>query len=260
MAFGQACLDQSCFMRLAAIITVSLLTCGLRAQSACNQLPGKLPVSASRDLEEDEEFWGVYCEGSPEWSFGEAEAPERKGKALRCSITGGEPYSNAHFYRDLPGDAGARRFEMTIDFFYQPTSTFNNEAGPSVLQGLEFTMNKWNGGWRWEWALQWQNVGAGAPQWCYWDPHQAQKWVPLEIKGPLAGETWHTLVMKGRIKKNQVSFESFKIDGVTHALDLIIQPAAVPNDHNRLAVAVQLDGNATQAPFDLFIDDLELDR
>jgi len=243
--------------RTSAILSLLLIP-GVVAAGTCEKLPDKLPVAEKRNLEDDAEYWGVYCEGEPEWTFANEEFPPRKGKVLRCSLTGGKPYSNAHFYRDLPGDPGAGKFEMTMSFLYRPESTFNNEGGPSRLQGLEFTMNKWYGGWRWEWALQWQNVGEGAPQWRYWDPHQAQSWVPLGIKGSLAGNQWHALVLKGRIQKNQVLFESFVIDGVAHSLNLEIPPASVPNDHDRLAVAVQLDGNAAQAPFDLFIDEVDL--
>src|SRR5262249_55886360 len=137
--------------------------------------------------------------------------PSIDGKSLRCSITGGAPYSNVHCYRNLLPEPAATAFTLTLSFWFSPTTTFNNQGGSSVIQALEFTMNKWQQSKRYEFALQWQNVGDGAPQWRYWVPNQSA-WVSLGISDTLAGNQWHVLMLEGDINNGQVHYQRFTID------------------------------------------------
>src|SRR5205085_48888 len=106
-------------------------------------------------------------------------------------------------------------------------TTFNNQGGPSVIQGLEFTMNKWFQSKRWEFAVQWENVeqvaGDGAPQWRYWDANQpaANRWVPFTpgIPQTFTANAWHHLALQGRIINNQVHYQKFQVDNQIHIFD-----------------------------------------
>ncbi|MBI3242721.1 MAG: hypothetical protein HYZ49_10555 [Chloroflexi bacterium] len=154
--------------------------------------------------------------------------------------------------------------------FWLDSTTFNNEAGStSKIQAIEFTMNKWHKSNRYEFALQWQNVGDGAPQWRYWNPCQTEKWVGVpgmstfpasEVR--LRRNAWHTLVLKGNITANQeVHYQEFSIDGKPpHALDITIPPVADTPSDDHLAIAIQLDGNALEAPYDVFLDSVHFTR
>jgi len=108
--------------------------------------------------------------------------------------------------------------------------------------------------------VQWQNVGDGAPQWRYWDPSKAEneRWVPINSDANycLEGEKWHTLTLEGDIVNDQVHYKSFSIDNSTHSLDYTLLPATESNEPDRLAVAVQVDGNAEETPYNLFIDNV----
>jgi hypothetical protein len=128
----------------------------------------------NQGLDEDASAWGVYVEGSPTWILNNATTPSLDGKSLRCGITGGDPYSNVHCYRNLPAEPNSADFSLSMSFYYQPASSFNNVGAPSIVQGLEFTMNKWDQGLSYEWALQWDNVDPGAPKWRYWDAAHTQ--------------------------------------------------------------------------------------
>jgi hypothetical protein len=125
-------------------------------------------------------------------------------------------------------------------------------------------MNKWQQAKRYEFALQWQNVGDGAPQWRYWDPSQPEsnRWQPITppITQCLQGESWHTFVLEGEIVSGQVHYQSFTIDGKHYILDLIIPPVSIPGEPDRLAIAFQLDGNATASPYDVFVDQVNFVR
>jgi hypothetical protein len=226
----------------------------------CDQGPSNPPTSETYDLDEDAEDWGVYCEGTPTWIKRNVATPSIDGKSLQCSITGGAPYSNVHCYRNLLLEPAATTFTLTLSFWFSPTTTFNNQSAPSVIQALEFTMNKWHQSKRYEFALQWQNVGDGAPQWRYWDPHQSESWVGLGITDTLQGEQWHLFGLQGEIINEQVHYLVFAIDQHSHNLDVTVSPAYEPGETNRLAIAVQLDGNSEAAPYDVFIDQVSFVR
>jgi hypothetical protein len=212
------------------------------------------------DLDEDASAWGVYLEGSPTWMKENVTTPSIDGNSLRCAITGGDSYSNVHCYRNLPPEPDAEGFTLAMSFWFTPTTTYNNEGGPSIVQALEFTMNKWHQSKRYEFALQWQNVGEGGPQWCYWDPHQSEPWVGLGITDELEGEQWHNLKLEGEIVNGQVHYLRFCIDHQCHDLDIIVPPADVRGEPDRLAIAFQLDGNYAENPYDVFVDQVSFVR
>jgi len=230
----------------------------------CNQGPTNPPSSAIHDLDEDAMDWGVYCEGSPMWVKESATMPSIDGKSLRCSIVGGDPYSNMHCYRNLLSEPATAMFTLTLSFWFSPTITFNNRGAPSTIQALEFTMNKWKHSKRYEFALQWQNVGEGAPQWRYWDPEQSESWVSLGVTKTEALELeeglWHSFALEGGIINGQVHYKEFTIDQQSYDLDVTVFPASVPEEPDRLAVAVQLDDNFEEMPYDVFFDQVSFIR
>jgi hypothetical protein len=228
-------------------------------QTPCSQPPTNPPSSQVYDLDHDAEDWGVYCEGSPIWNKKNLPSPSLDVKSLQCSLAGGAPYSNGHFYRNLLPEPPATIFTLTMSFWFSPTTTCNNQGKPSVIQALEFTMNKWQQDKRHEWALQWQNVGAGAPQWRYWD---GGDWITPSPAIPqcLEGNQWHSFALEGAIVDGQVHYRGYSVDGDQHFLDLTVPPVSTSGQSDRLAVAVQLDGNATQSPYNLIVDQVHFLR
>ena len=219
------------------------------------------PWVTQADLDDSAGNWALYQEGSPLGVAVNVSAPSASaGPALRCGLTGGAPYSNVHCYRNLPLTGNPQAFVMRLSFWYSPPSTFDNAAQASVVQAIEFSLSKWQAQTRYELALQWQNVGTGAPQWRYWDPNQAvdQRWLAMAQPQELAAEQWHTLEIRGEGSNDSVHYRSFEVDGTSHPLDLTVPAASTPGEPDRLAVAVQVDGNGTETPWDLVIDNLQL--
>jgi hypothetical protein len=232
------------------------------AAPPCDQGPANSPTAAISNLDHHAADWGIYCEGAPTWVIADVAMPSLDGKALRCGITGGAAYSNVHCYRNLLPAPLAIHFTLTLSFWFSPTTTFNNQGGESVVQALEFSISKWRNTQRHEFALQWQNVGPGAPKWRYWDPQATpDRWVDLGITDQaallLAGNTWHTFELAGEIVNGQAHYRRFAIDAQEYLLDQVVAPAIEPGSPDRLAVAVQVDGNATATPYDLFIDQVD---
>ena len=226
----------------------------------CAQGPINPPTSAAYHLEDDAADWGAYCEGAPSWDKANATDPSVDGRSLRGGLSGGAAYSNVHFYRHLISEPAANRFTLSLSFYFAPPTTFNNQGSPSVVQALEFTMDKWYQSRRYEFAVQWQNIGSGAPQWRYWDPNRADPWVSVGIADALEGAQWHSFVLEGQISAGKVHYRAVTIDGQRYGIDVTVEPASAPGEPDRLAVAFQLDGNSTETPFDVFVDDVTFIR
>ena len=56
-----------------------------------------------------------------------------------------------------------------------------------------------------------------------------------------------------------VYYDKFTIDGTTHILDITVEPS-LDTEPDKLAVAIQLDGNSVDSPYDVFIDKVEFIR
>jgi hypothetical protein len=248
-------------LRAVGILLLSAAMMPRAAAATCDAGPANPSGRAVYDLDQHAADWGVYCELTPTWVTQDVTSPSLDGHALRLALTGGDPYSNAHFYRTLTSDLTATMFSLSLSFWFTAT-TWNNEDAPSVVQALEFTTSKWQDGKRYEFALQWRNVGNGAgPGWRYWDPNQSEdRWVDLGITDRLAGEQWHTLVLQGQIVGGRVHYARFTIDQRSYSLDKTVAPALTPGESDRLGVAVQLDGNATEAPYSVYLDNVILAR
>lgn len=226
------------------------------------------PDTAQENLDHTEDDWGVFCENSPTPRMGNVPTPSVDGESLECAITGGTVgNSNVHCYRNLESEPDAAMFTLDMAFWFTPT-TCNNVGGESIVQALEFTMNKWYQGQRYEFAVQWENVGDGGPQWRYWDPNQPinQQWVPFNppIEQCLVGgnDQKHRLRIEGAIVGGQVELRSFTIDDQTHTIYLLPIKPVGDGQGDKLAVGVQVDGNSNTSPtpYSLFIDQVHFIR
>jgi hypothetical protein len=228
-------------------------------------LPTSTPPPSAENLDRYPQDWKIFTEGSPIAEVKGATNPSLDGEALQCSLKGGEPYSNAHCYLNLPAEPDISLFTLSMSFLFTSATSCNNQYGTaSTVQALEFSMSNWTSGRRFEFALQWQNVGDGAPQWRYWDPHQAEdrRWKPIDAKITqcLEGDKWHTLQLEGSTNSIEVHYNRFTINNQTYELNFSTARVNTPGEADRLAVAIQLDGNAHQAPYDVFIDKVNFTR
>ncbi|MDD5644508.1 MAG: hypothetical protein PHO00_03570 [bacterium] len=217
-------------------------------------------ISAVDNLEEYGSSWFTFCKGSPIWSIENVKNPSVDGESLKLSLLGGSPYANVHFFVDLLPEPESMEFALSLYFMFRPKTTFNNENFPSVIQALEFSMSKWDSAKRYEIALQWQNVGEGAPQWRYWDPHEPDPWVALGIYQTLEAKKWYYFKMEGSIVNGKVFYKEFTVDRKRHLLGIFVQSDPMFEEPDHLAVAVQLDANFECAPYNVFIDRVKFER
>jgi len=169
--------------------------------------------------------------------------PSEDGDALEINYQSGNPaYMGADAYIPLGTDASALRYQVNYDFYF-PNRT--------PVQALEFCMNNYFGGKRYQWALQWENIGSGAPQWRLWN---GSTWQSIGVAdGNINAGTWYTLTIDGNIVNGQVHYLDFIIHGTTHDLS---QYSFSPTTESGsgLVAAVQVDGDSHANPYQLYVD------
>jgi len=244
----------------------------------CNQPPTNPHNLRELFLERYSEDWGVYCEGPTAPFFGQKRYVPDSGGSLECSIEpGNSPYASIYCYRDLLLMPNATSFSLSFSFWIPPT-TCNNAGGvSSVIQGLEFTFNKFiidpfstdpinSPTKRYEFALQYQNVwdgstGTHGSAWHYWIPSpdgKSGRWENLSpvFEQCLQGNTWHTFLFEGEINSSdQVVYKAFTLDGVIHDLSLLPPQNPTPsNIEGKQVISVQLDSNWNGDPYKLLLN------
>jgi hypothetical protein len=210
------------------------------------------------DLDDYAGDWHVYAEGNPTWSKMNVGSPSMDGSSLKLSITGGSPYSNVHFYRNFNhSNISCIKFEL---WFYFSNTTWNNVGDASKIQAIEFSCSIFARPYRYEWALQWENVGDGTanqgnpPTWRIWN---GSVWFPLDIKADLEPETWHHLRLIRMIEDERVYYLGFIIDGAYFHLGITCNPTIATA--NKIAIAIQLDGNYKQDTYEVYLDMVTLE-
>jgi hypothetical protein len=230
-------------------ILVGLVSCS--ASQSLGNSPGgtqtptpaqTMPTTSAINLDDDASQWGIFYDGgSAKATITNVAKPSVDGTALEASLLSGQPYVGIHVYRNLPPADTATSFELNLSFNF-PRAT--------LIQALEFTMNTWVNNQRWEWALQWENIGGGSfPPWRLWT---GSAWQTIGVTQQLGVNTWHKLHLKGNISHGQVHYISFSCDSISTQLGQTFAPVSLQGD--KLAVAVQLDGDAHEDPYQVYID------
>jgi hypothetical protein len=203
-----------------------------------------------RNLEDDASQWGIFYDGgSATAKLDNITSPGVDGTALKISLVSGQPYTGIHAYRNLNSADTATSFEMNLSFHL---------SSATPIQALEFTMSTWVNNQRWEWALQWEHIGDGTqeqgnpPTWRVWT---GKSWQNIGVRQQLSTNTWHHLHLEGDISSGQVHYIRFSCDDTSANLGQIFAP--VSNPGNKLAVAVQLDGNNHEDSYQVYIDQVD---
>jgi hypothetical protein len=199
------------------------------------------------DLEDDASQWQIFPAGSqtPE-TLACVSSPGSDGTALQISLAD----SDIRAYINLPSASGASNFELQLSFSF-----------PSAehIQALTFSMGKWVGNQKWEWALQWENMSDQGPQagtpptWRIWD---GNNWKNLNIMQHLRPNKWYKFDLKGKLTSdNKLHYISFSCGGQPFKLDQVFDSTSEQAD--KLAVAVELDADSGKAPYQVYIDKVD---
>lgn len=214
---------------------------------ACNAGPAAAPTADVSNLEQDATQWGVWCGATaPTVTLG----PSAQQLLVDFRQSGGQATEYAHVYRNLLPDLAADSFVMTLDFNYQPT------ASVARAQAVQFSMNSWRGGLRYEWAVEWLAVGT-SNTWRFWD---GSRFVDLGVSRDLAPGSWHRIQLEGTIMSSGLLlYKSFRVDGHTTQLRLQTVPVLYAGWPDQLAVAATMVGPAGSS-YRMYLDNVTFER
>jgi len=227
-----------CITRLASLATV-VATLGATVVARAD--------GSATNLDDNLSGWRIWwdcggCAGSGQIN----PDPGEDGSGMDIDFQGGASYVGMYNYYPLPADPSANTFQVNYDFIFFDWDQPN-------IQALEFTMNQFVAGERYEWALQWEQIGVdGAPQWRIWDGNH---WQPFGMPFSIQSDVWHSIQINGHIGGGQAVYDSFTFDGVRTSLGQGYDPHSWPYGDQMLP-AIQLDGNSSARPYHLYVDNV----
>ena len=230
------------FWALAGVVCASSLALGGGAQAAqAATIPGFDDQASLFHF-----FYDCYpvqnpCPGHAQVS--DVPSPSEDGDALKINYeTGNPPYMGADAYIRLGTDDAATRYQVNYDFYF---------PSRAPIQALEFCMNNYIQNKRYQWAMQWENIGSGAPQWRLWN---GSNWQAAGVSdNNINAGKWYTLTIDGNIAGGKVHYLDFIIHGTTHSLtQYTFAPTSEAGDG--LVAAVQVDGDSRADSYRLYLD------
>jgi hypothetical protein len=171
-------------------------------------------------------------------------SPSLSGGAMKFSIGGKTPFSNALWWKQLGGDNSKTHFVYDLDFYL---------TTPQVAQALEFDVNNSNNIFQFIFGTE---CSIGRHEWDVWDTAGA-KWIHTGAACPLpAAFKWHHLTWEFYRDSTTAHFVSVTMDGVKHYINRSFNVHRVP--WNEINVAFQMDGNLHQQAYSTWLDNVTL--
>jgi len=182
------------------------------------------------------------------WMAQNQTTPSVSGASAEFHLGGPVGYSNNLWWKNLDPNSSASHFDY--DFWILTPD-------PSLPQALEFDVNQSFGGTRWVFGTECNLDGNGL--WDVWDASgKVGQWVPTQLGCPhLTPNTWAHFVWHFERAGDQVHYISLTVNDTNYSVDMYEAAQQNWNDDG-LTVAVQLDGNAEQQPYSVFVDKLSL--
>ena len=185
--------------------------------------------------------------------------PSKSGNATQFDIGGQTRFADVLWNNHLIGDFSSQGMpdssrtlvptlhNFTYDVWFYGTNL-------ELSQALEFDINQFFGGTGYIWGHECRI--AGGHEWDTWD-NVNSKWVATGIAcNPLSNAWNHVTIAVQRTSSNQLLFQSITFNGVTSALNITRPPGVAPASWYGVTINYQMDGNTTQQPYSVWLDQL----
>jgi hypothetical protein len=175
-------------------------------------------------------------------------SPSLDGKAVKFSIGGTTPYSDALWWKQLGAANTAKNFKYDLYFYL---------TQPQYAQALEFDVNQAIGNERFIFGTQCNiKTGSTVGHFDVWGNANGN-WISTGIpcSAPSAFK-WHHLTWEFKRTATQVTYIGFTYDGVTHYVNRTY--TARPSSVNELNVAFQMDGDSHMDDYSSWLDKVSL--
>lgn len=178
-------------------------------------------------------------------------SPSLSGSSAHLTMGGSTPYSNELYTMNLGGGDSPTKF--TYDLYVM----VDNPAAP---QALEFDVNQTINNTRWTWGTE-CNFNGNYPntgEWDVWNGAPNTGWVKTTVPcPPFPANQWVHIVWQFERVGQQVHYISLQVDDKTYPLD--VSYSAQPDwSMGQINVAFQMDGNAKQDPYNVWLDKVNL--
>jgi hypothetical protein len=173
-------------------------------------------------------------------------SPSVTGSAIKFNITGGTPWADALWWKQVGGD------DTKTHFYYEMQFYMDN---PDAAQALEFNVNQNAGGWRYEYATQCDIRGSHT--WRIWD-HTAMHWVGTSAPCPFfSANKWNKLAWEfERTSDHQVKWVAVTLNGQKSDINMTFN--AFTATGSGIDVAFQMDSDGGPTPWSVWVDEIKL--
>jgi Putative Ig domain len=186
------------------------------------------------------------------------DSPSLSGEATAFYVGGTAPFSDALFNNHLIGSGSSQGLPDTnqtlvpslYDFTYD---VYFYGSDFSVSQAIEFDINQFFNNLGLIFGHQ-CNVASGN-EWYVWD-NQNKSWTATGIPCYPNENSWNHLTLKvQRTSNNELEYQSITLNGTTNTLNWTFPAGSSPGWYG-LTINYQMDGNANQDGYTVYLDNL----
>lgn len=252
------------FQIFAVLLAASLLSgCGGGASQAnsnpstsptqerASQVPASAKTISGIEKLTDWKWCSSNCAGEPGtdaiYSMEQGiSSPSLTGSAIKFSITGGTPWADALWWKQVGGDDTKTHFVYEMQFYLD---------NPDAAQALEFNVNQNAGGWRYEYATQCDIRGSHL--WRVWN-HTTMHWTPTTAPCPnMVAKQWNKLVWEfERTSDHKVKFITVTLNGQRAEINMACDAFTAAG--SGIDVAFQMDSDGGPTPWSVWVDEIKL--
>jgi hypothetical protein len=173
-------------------------------------------------------------------------SPSMSGSAIKFDVTGGTPWGDALWWKQVGGNDSKTHFVYEISFYLDNVN---------AAQALEFNVNQNAAGNRYEYATQCDIKGSH--HWRIW-PHEQLHWLDTgaSCPAPLQNQWNHLTWEFSRNSQNQVVWEAVTLNGVRSVINQSFD--SYPATGSGIDVAFQMDSDGGPTPWSVWVDDVNL--
>jgi hypothetical protein len=173
-------------------------------------------------------------------------SPSLSGSAIEFDVSGGTPWADALWWKQVGGNDAMTHFVYDISFYLTDVN---------AAQALEFNANQNAAGNRYEYATQCDIKGSH--HWRIW-PHAQMHWLDTGVACPAPmQDAWNQLTWEfSRNNSNQVVWEAVTLNGKRSVINQSFD--SFPATGSGIDVAFQMDSDGGPTPWSVWVDKVSL--
>jgi hypothetical protein len=185
-------------------------------------------------------------------------SPSLSGEATQMYLGGSQGYGDGFWNNHLIGDGSSQgmldpnhTLVPTLHNFTYDVYFWGDDL--SLSQAVEFDINQFFDNMGFIWGHECRI--AGGNEWDVWDNVNSQ-WVPTGIACHPNSNAWnHVTIQVQRTTDNQLLFQTITLNGVTGYVNQYYNPGSAVGWYG-VTINYQEDGNSSQSPYSVYLDQL----